>query len=179
MKDYTSLLQPDTFYHIYNRAHGKEKLFLNHENYKFFLLKYQHYIFPIANTYCYCLMPNHFHFLIKFKEEYQLDQLTKCKSIKSAEYLSAQFNSLFNSYSKAFNKKYGRKGSLFMRQFKRRKIDNMHSLRKIIHYIHRNPVESQLCLSPEEWKYSSYKKIISEKESSLEKSKRLNVSFIV
>jgi|SRR3954465_9564204 putative transposase len=175
MKDYTSILIPESTYHIYNRAHGKEKLFLSHENYKFFLLKYQQYIFPIANTFCYCLMPNHFHFLVQFKSENQLNLSSEKRNKNSSEFLSAQFNNMFNSYSKAFNKKYGRKGSLFMRQFKRKKIDDTDYLKKIIHYIHRNPVESELCNFPEEWKYSSYKKLISDYDSYLEKAKVISL----
>ncbi|HRP60464.1 MAG TPA: transposase, partial [Vicingus sp.] len=64
MKIKADLLETKCYYHIYNRANGSEKIFLNEENYLFFLQKYIEYIHPIAETYCYCLMPNHFHFLI-------------------------------------------------------------------------------------------------------------------
>jgi hypothetical protein len=65
----TGLLIPETTYHIYNRANGNGKLFLSPENYRYFLEKYILYISPIADTFCYCLMPNHFHFLIRIREE--------------------------------------------------------------------------------------------------------------
>ena len=66
-KNKLELLIPGCTYHVYNRANGNEKLFLSNENYRYFFEKYMIYISPIANTFCYCLMPNHFHFLIKIK----------------------------------------------------------------------------------------------------------------
>lgn len=62
-------MQPNNFYHIYNRANGNENLFNEDKNYHFFLEKWNKYISPFAETYCYCLMPNHFHFLILTKSE--------------------------------------------------------------------------------------------------------------
>ena len=44
MQNKLEVLQPDTFYHIYNRANGSEKLFITDENYVFFLRKYKEYI---------------------------------------------------------------------------------------------------------------------------------------
>jgi len=61
------MIQPSTYYHIYNHANGFENIFKEEQNYCFFLEKYQFYISPIADTLAYCLMPNHFHFLIRVK----------------------------------------------------------------------------------------------------------------
>ena len=72
MQDKKSILQSDCFYHIYNRANGNELIFLKNENYRFFLQQYKKYILPIADTFCYCLMPNHFHFLVRIKSQEQL-----------------------------------------------------------------------------------------------------------
>ena len=58
-----------TFYHIYNHENGNENLFREEDNYQFFLKKWAAYISVIADTYAYCLMPNHFHFLLRIKEE--------------------------------------------------------------------------------------------------------------
>ena len=60
-------LEPDSFYHIYNRANGNEKLFASKENYRFFLKRYKDLITPIADSFAYCLLPNHFHFLVRIK----------------------------------------------------------------------------------------------------------------
>ncbi len=57
------------FYHIYNRGNNSENIFLNADNFNYFLTLYDKYICPIADTYAWCLMPNHFHFLIRVKEE--------------------------------------------------------------------------------------------------------------
>jgi REP element-mobilizing transposase RayT len=61
-------LQPGFYYHIYNHANGSENLFLNEDNYNFFLKKYSSYIRPVADTFAYCLMPNHIHVLVRIKE---------------------------------------------------------------------------------------------------------------
>ncbi len=61
-------LLPSAVYHIYNHANGADLLFKEPENYHFFLRRWKKYILPVADTYAYCLMPNHFHALVRFKE---------------------------------------------------------------------------------------------------------------
>jgi putative transposase len=56
-------------YHIYNRTNNKEKLFLSDDNRTFFLKRYKEILSPFTDTYCWCLLPNHFHLLIKVKSE--------------------------------------------------------------------------------------------------------------
>jgi putative transposase len=175
MKDYAPALKPASTYHIYNRAHGKEALFLQQEHYKFFIYKYKQYIVPIADTFCYCLMPNHFHFLIRFKDEDQLNLLNMRNDKNSSEFLSSQFQHFFNSYSKAFNKQQGRKGSLFMRPFKRKKVNSINYFRKIVHYIHFNPVVAELCRQPHDWNYSSFRGILSSSSSLLQREELISV----
>ena len=62
-------LLPNCVYHICTHAVTHNNFFTDNENYSFFLEKYQKFISPIADTYAYCLMPNHFHLVIKVKEE--------------------------------------------------------------------------------------------------------------
>ncbi len=62
-------LKPNEMYHIYNHANGNDNLFRNEENYAYFLKRYAYFIHPIAKTYAYCLMPNHFHLLVKIRSE--------------------------------------------------------------------------------------------------------------
>ena len=76
---YFDKFHPDNFYHIFNHAVGKENLFKNHYNYIFFLSKFDKYISPIAKTFCYCLMPNHFHVLIQIRPENGIRELAKKK----------------------------------------------------------------------------------------------------
>ncbi len=171
------ILEPETTYHLYNRANGWERVFLSAENYRFFLQKYQQYITPIADTFCYCLMPNHFHFLIRIKSEKELESYFKfekasggrkktlegfarCEAL--SKLLSQQFSHFFNGYTQAFNKQQSRKGSLMMHPFKRKRINDKVYFHNVVHYIHFNPVESNLCVDPAGWKYSSYRAIISD-----------------
>jgi len=63
--DYHTPFYSNQFYHIYNRGNNGEKIFYTSENYLFFLKRYDHYLSDYADTYAYCLLPNHFHFLIK------------------------------------------------------------------------------------------------------------------
>ena len=76
--------------------------------------------------------------------------------------ISKQFSHFLNSYAKAYNKEQNRKGGLFMTPFKRKKIITEEYLRKVIHYIHHNPIEANLCKRPENWKYSSYNHLLSD-----------------
>lgn len=176
-------LSPTQYYHIFNRANGWEKIFLREENYRYFIQQYQLYLGLYVDTYCYCLMPNHFHLLIRVKDEKDLPthQQQNLQGLGSAAgrqnleglspqptpetILSNQFSRFFNSYAKAFNKENKRKGSLFMKNFKRKQVNDMGYLKKLVHYIHFNPVEAGLCQSPNEWVYSSYNGIAENKNS--------------
>ncbi len=160
MHDTKSILIPDATYHVYNRANGLELLFAQEDNYLFFLEKYRHYILPIAQTFCYCLMPNHFHFLIRIKGEKELTETFKV-SENLEGLLSNRFSNFFNSYSKAFNKQQNRRGNLFMHTFKRKRITDEKYLCKLVHYIHYNPVEAGFCSNPEDYKFSSFNSILS------------------
>lgn len=57
-------LEPGYFYHIYNRGNKSQKVFYSHNNYLFFLNKMNAYIKPFASIIAWCLMPNHFHWVI-------------------------------------------------------------------------------------------------------------------
>ncbi len=166
MQDKKAILEPGYTYHIYNRANGSEPLFVSNANYRFFLEKYNYYISPLVNTFCYCLMPNHFHFLVEVKSREELFKaFPKFQTLEKLDpnHLSKQFSNFFSSYTQAFNKLMGRKGSLFMKNFNRKKITDEKYLLKLIHYIHYNPVEAGLAIQPGEWKYSSYTAIVSNK----------------
>lgn len=61
-------LKHGQIYHIYNRGNNRENLFREKRNYLHFLRLYTKYIVPVAVTYAYCLLPNHFHLLVKIRE---------------------------------------------------------------------------------------------------------------
>ena len=68
-------LEYGRYYHIYNRAISTENLFHQVTNYEHFLRLYDKYIEPVAETFAWCLMPNHFHLLIKIKEMEEIGYL--------------------------------------------------------------------------------------------------------
>ncbi len=60
-------LQPGHYYHLYNRGNNREDLFRAERNYRYFLELYAYHIEPVAETFAYCLLRNHFHLLVKIK----------------------------------------------------------------------------------------------------------------
>ena len=181
MKHKLTLLEPDCMCHVYNRAIGNERMFVDDANYRFFMEQYKRYLKPIVDTHCYCLMPNHFHFLLRVKGEGVLKDFFKNQKLNGdltgfknlSGLVSRQFSNFFNSYSKAFNKKYGRKGSLFIRPFSRLQVTNDQYLKKLVFYIHFNPVEAGLARHPQDWRYSSYPAITSDKATMVKRDEVL------
>ncbi len=100
----------------------------------------------------YCLMPNHFHLLVRIKES---EETTSDINKK----VSRQFSHFTNSYAQAFNKNWGRKGSLFIRSFKRKRVPDEEYLKKLVCYIHNNPVSHGFKDRANEWEFSSYNRI--------------------
>jgi hypothetical protein len=58
-------LIPERFYHIYNKGNNGTGIFQGEENYRFFLSQYYKYLGDYTDTFTFCLLPNHFHFLIR------------------------------------------------------------------------------------------------------------------
>lgn len=170
-------LEPLTYsnyYHIYNRGINSCDLFKEPENYEYFLGLYDKYVEPIANTFAWVLMPNHFHFLVQIKEETPTTPdrvLNPVGGGRGKKTPSQQLSKLFNSYAQAFNKRYHRHGSLFERPFKRKLIDNETYLKQLILYIHTNPVHHGFCQHPVEYPWSSYLSCISVKPTKLNRNK--------
>ena len=151
-------LQSGSFYHIYNHANGFELLFRERTNYLYFLQKWKKYINPFADTIAYCLMPNHFHFIIHMKDLQGVEDLGGLTFNPSQ-----QFSNLFNCYTKAYNKMYYRMGSLFKQNFQRKIVCNEYYLKYLVAYIHLNPVKHKYCNDKTEWEFSSIHEFHSEK----------------
>lgn len=179
-------LQPGETYHIYNHANGEDDLFKEDANYLYFLKRYAHFIYPIAETYAYCLMPNHFHLLINIRREEDLIKNLMLQTFPKNLNLEGfqnppgldrkiiqQFSNLFNSYTKAYNKMYERKGSLFIKNFKRKHIADESCFTSIVQYIHSNPVHHGFCDSIKEWYWSSYHTYLNNKHTLLRKQETL------
>lgn len=67
----------DTYYHIYNRGNNRENIFIQERNYEYFMRLYEKHISPIADTFAYCLLRNHFHVSLKTKSEEELVKTLK------------------------------------------------------------------------------------------------------
>ena len=104
------ILEPDYFYHIFNRGNNKENLFIEYENYSHFLKLVKNHLVAVAEIYSYCLLKNHFHLVLKIKSKREVEKNF------SIDKIHQPFSNLFNAYTKAINKKYNREGSLLDRK---------------------------------------------------------------
>jgi REP element-mobilizing transposase RayT len=109
---------------------------------------------------------------IQFQIESFEEKKARPKRVEvSADYsalLAWQFARLFNSYTKAMNKKYNRKGSLFNHSFKRKSIPEQ-DLVRVRDYIHNNPVNHGFSNYPDEWEFSSIHIYNSKEDSWIQK----------
>ncbi len=177
----------DTYYHIYNRGNNGENIFIQERNYEHFMNLYFKYIDPIAETFAYCLLRNHFHVSLKTKTENEIKETLK-KTLKvstskdpkglkrplgseglGSGYLSKKFSDFFNAYAKAINNAYGRTGSLFQHPFGRVPITTDRQFWNVIAYIHQNPQKHKFVKDFREWKWSSYGILIAEKPTKLKR----------
>jgi len=159
------------YYHIYNRGINGENLFKETMNYDHFLNLYKKHIDPIAETFAWCLLKNHFHLLIRIKTFEEIIQSQGEHELKKITAPHQSFGNLFNAYTKSINKRNKRHGSLFERPFRRKLIDNDKYLNAVIKYIHYNPVNHGFCDHPLEYAWSSYITCVSEKPTKLQRQK--------
>ena len=166
------------YYHIYNRGNNSNPIFFETENYNHFLRLYAKYIDPIVETYAWCLLKNHFHFLIRIKDEKEIkhNQFTYSTTERPKIITpSRQFSHLFNSYTQAVNKRYNKTGSLFERTFERKLVSSNNYFQKLIYYIHNNPVHHGLVENMTEYPWSSYLTITSSKPTKLKRSEVISI----
>jgi|SRR5699024_1906591 len=175
MKNYHAPFEPDHFYHVYNRSIGSGKIFREQENYEFFLGKWNEYLDKYLDVWAYCLMPNHFHFIVRVKSKKELSNADLTGFQNLSGLISQKFSNFFNSYTKSFNKVYNRHGSLFERPFKRVKIDSEQYLQHLIYYIHHNPIHHHFVDDYTDWDYSSYTSILSKQPTKLRRKEVLKL----
>jgi REP element-mobilizing transposase RayT len=140
-------------------------------------------------------MPNHFHFLIKIKEENEIGYYKSLNSVGSndsnrfkvihdlSEFaepervkkpnLTQHFSHLFNAYAKYFNNRSKRHGSLFEKPFRRIEITNESYLRQLVFYIHHNPVHHGFTAEINEYEWSSFQSILSSKETKIKRNETI------
>lgn len=147
------------YYHIYNRGNEKKEIFREQDDFRFFLERIKKYLFPEkfkqrvrellpSNTFSlisYCLMPNHFHLLIRQNTEIPVTALMR---------------RLGTSYSMYFNKKYQRVGGVFQDQYKMVLVDDNRHLIWLSAYIHQNPKVANLVSDLKDYPWSSYNEFL-------------------
>lgn len=155
----------DYFYHVYNRGSEKRDIFTKHGDFQRFIktIYYYQYEGPkprlsLLNTnqfinfkpdnnkklveiICYCLMPNHYHFLLKQVKD---------------QGISKFISQLSNSYTKYFNTRYNRVGALFQGAFQAVLIESEEQLIHVSRYIHLNPAVSLIVKNPGDYNWSSF-----------------------
>ena len=155
-------------YHIYNRGNNRENIFIEERNFRYFLKLYAKYIEQVADTFAFCLLRNHFHFLVRIKEDQDKQD---CQSYLSP---SRAFSNLFSTYTKAINKAYQRSGSLFEKSFRRKIVNRDSYFTNLVLYIHRNPEIHGLVEDFREWPFSSYSAILSTEKTGIMRDEVLN-----
>ncbi|MBI2677107.1 MAG: transposase [Candidatus Yanofskybacteria bacterium] len=147
------------YYHIFNRGNEKKNIFIDESDFSFFITRLKQNLFPDdklktrirllpPNSFslvCYCLMPNHFHFLIRQNKEIPISKLMA---------------KLCTSYSKYFNKRYDRVGHVFQDQFKQVSVSGNSYLTWLSCYIHQNPKISGLVNRATDYNWSSYAEFV-------------------
>ncbi len=141
-------------YHIYNRGNNRQTIFFSDKNYFYFLKKCHRYLKPCGNILAWCLMPNHFHFLINVTDE-------SLRPVKSGGIfmpaITNGFRLLQSSYAKGVNKEQNKTGNLFQQKTKAKWTSDARDYSLMVfHYIHRNPMAAGLVTKPQDWPYSSF-----------------------
>ena len=141
------------YYHIYNRGAHHLSIFREDDNYLFVLRKMQTYCHSLHLTpVAYCLLPNHYHFLIRQDGDDPTGLLPQ---------------RVFNSYSKAYNKRYEHSGTLFEGNYQVKPVEQDGYLLHLCRYIHANPVVHCLVQGPDDWPYSNYPEWVGERAGTL------------
>lgn len=164
-------------FHIYNRGNNKQCIFFGHENYIFFLKKMSEHLKPYGNILAWCLIPNHFHFMLEVLHLSVSFKSTETGKVESRT-LNDSIGIMLRSYTRAINNAQNRTGSLFQKQTKaiclndpqfspsyfdtafgvlgNRELVGTNYLATCFRYIHNNPAHHNLVKNANSWEYSSY-----------------------
>ena len=130
------------YYHIYNRGADRRSIFLNAENFRYCLELINKYLEPLQITMiAYCLLPNHYHWLVRQDGEAKAGLLPQ---------------RVFNAYVTAFNNSNQRSGTLFADRFQAILVSTDEYLLHLCRYIHANPVRHGIADAVDLWPYSNY-----------------------
>lgn len=132
---------PGAAYHITNRGNRRSTVFYDDQDYLVYLklLEEVRCLYPF-HLHAYCLMTNHIHLLIKTIQHHPKDIMQKLNS----------------RYAMYFNKRYQLEGHVFQGRYGAKLVDTMAYLLDASRYIHLNPLEASMVISPEAYPWSSY-----------------------
>jgi putative transposase len=159
-------LRAGEYYHLFNRGNNREPIFLERNNYLFFLQRIHQYLVPVLDVLAYCLMPTHYHLLVLIKGQPQTSEVSETSEVSPVSGAMMRFSV---SYTKAMNKRYDRVGSVFQGAFQAKRVDSDAYLMHLSRYVHLNPVLARCGTVPEEWEFSSYPEYIGLREGTLPK----------
>ncbi|PIP51529.1 hypothetical protein COZ61_00655 [Candidatus Berkelbacteria bacterium CG_4_8_14_3_um_filter_33_6] len=171
-------LSNEQYYHVFNRSIAKYEIFTSDREYQHFIYSLRYYLAPEAHLkmsrftelstknqmkilnkrdrnnqpidiICYCIMPTHFHLLVKQNKDFGVTNYLRLVQ---------------NSYSHYFNLKHKRSGPLWQGKFKNIQVKSDEQLLHLTRYIHLNPSNSILVDKPEEWLSSSYNEYLNSNE---------------
>jgi putative transposase len=167
--NYRIRIEPEKFYHIWNRGNNRENLFYTSANYEYFLRMYAECLDSVVETYAFCLLPNHFHLLVRTKAFATIEVSPAGETSKKANPVSLAFQHFFTAYSQAINVQQHRTGSLFQKPFKRLEVKSTSQLANLVHYIHINPQHHKIIDDFRQYPWSSYERILISRPSKLKK----------
>jgi putative transposase len=143
----------DSYYHIYNRGALRQPIFREERNYTY-LLRLMKQVAAECELaiIAYCLLPNHYHWLVRQDGHTLASMLPK---------------RVFGSYSQAYNRAYNGSGTLFQGPYCATQVDSDAYLRHLCRYIHANAVKHGIVKAPEGWPYSNYHEWIGRRDGAL------------
>ncbi|HMN88802.1 MAG TPA: hypothetical protein PKD70_03995 [Saprospiraceae bacterium] len=163
-------MHPNALYHVYNRGNNRQTIFYSRENYLFFLRKMRTHLLPVCDFLAYCLMPNHFHFLVK-TDERTIAQVAQSNREIAVTAFSRGLKTMLSSYAQAIQRQEQLTGSLFQQKTKRKQVSSAlmqedYTL-TCFRYILQNPLRANLVSHLEDWEFSSYLDLVGKRNGSL------------
>jgi putative transposase len=165
---------PGDYLHLVCKSVGDVWLFRSEENRRYFLEKYFECTRNYLDTYAYCLLANHTHWLVRCKQEAEVKALlgpepekphqrkfvTGALSFEKAT--EKQLKDFFIGYALAYNKMYDREGGLFQKPFKRIRVQDEAHFKQLVIYIHLNVLKHGTSKQFETYPWSSYQHHLSD-----------------
>lgn len=145
MKRYLAfMMYPNTIYHMFNRGNQRQQIFLQERNYMYFLEKTRRTFINDIDLIAFCLMPNHFHFMVVTAEDFKYRPFSNRLAV------------LLRSYTRGIQNQQKFVGSLFQQNTKKKELPTVDDALNCFQYIHQNPLRANLVDSFEQWEYSSF-----------------------